>query len=265
MSLFYINHVFTLDRFNIFLKLNVSPRINGKEWCPIYIYIPYIYIHMPRSRLLRRHTFTSVLLGPSKFQIRIATIYSWQSETGKPHYNIDSLYNMISIFRNIPDELIIIHSLMGMRYGVRFISERYVICALYVYVFTVIYVASCCSYGPCYIENTRCRNIGYSSLTRYPPYLIVLYSQTHEIIPGPIWYHGTHFNRGYKSPLKLQFPRILTLTLSQKKKKNRWHTGDSCLAFSVLMKTDACQLFLKFAYWVTAFWILWPGPLFTKR
>ena len=38
----------------------------------------------------------------------------------------------------------------------------------------------------------------------------------------------------------------------------RWHTVDSCLACSGLMKNGICQLFLKFAYWVTAFWIRWP-------
>ena len=49
---------------------------------------------------------------------------------------------------------------------------------------------------------------------------------------------------------------------SQLKKKLerliRWHTVDSWLVYSGLMKNGVCQLFLKFAYWVTAFWIRWP-------
>ena len=39
----------------------------------------------------------------------------------------------------------------------------------------------------------------------------------------------------------------------------RRHTVDSCLACSGLMTNGVCQLFLKFAYWVTAFWICRPG------
>ena len=49
-----------------------------------------------------------------------------------------------------------------------FMSERYVIDAVYVYVVAVVYAASCCSHGPCYNETARCRNIKYISLTRYP-------------------------------------------------------------------------------------------------
>ena len=49
-----------------------------------------------------------------------------------------------------------------------FISPRHVIDALYVYVVAAVYVASCCSHGPCYNETARCRNTEYSSLTRYP-------------------------------------------------------------------------------------------------
>ena len=40
----------------------------------------------------------------------------------------------------------------------------------------------------------------------------------------------------------------------------RWHTVDSCLTYSGLVKNGVCQLFLKFAYWVTEFWIRWPAP-----
>ena len=64
---------------------------------------------------------------------------------------------------------------------------------------------------------------------------------------------------GRKAHYKRQFWNFLT----QSKYKRietliRWHTVDSCLAYSGLMKNGVCQLFLEFAYWVTAFWIRWP-------
>ena len=81
---------------------------------------------------------------------------------------MESLYNTVSIFKAIPDRSNLIHSLVGMRYGMPFMSARYVIDAVYVYVVVVVYAALCSSHGPCYNETTRCRNIKYSSLTRYP-------------------------------------------------------------------------------------------------
>ena len=67
---------------------------------------------------------------------------------------------------------------------------------------------------------------------------------------------------GTKAHYKRQFSSILTpISLSKYKKLEtliRWHTVDSCLTYSGLMKNGVCQLFLKFAYWVTEFWIRWP-------
>ena len=62
---------------------------------------------------------------------------------------------------------------------------------------------------------------------------------------------------GTKAHYKRQFSSILTLISQSKYKKletlMRWHTADSCLAYNGLMKNGVCQLFLKFAYWVTEF------------
>ena len=142
-----------------------------------------------------------------------------------------------------------------------FMSARYVIDALYVYVVAVVYAASCCSHGPCYIETTWCRNIKYSWLIRYPPYLILLHSEAHEVITVSILYHGTHLNWGYESPLQMSNFKHLTLISHSKYKKVRtliwWHTVDSCLAYIGLMENCVCQLFLKFAYLFTEFWIRW--------
>ena len=67
---------------------------------------------------------------------------------------------------------------------------------------------------------------------------------------------------GTKTHYKLQFWSFITLISQSKYKKLetliRWHTVDSWLAYIGLMKNGVCQLFLKFAYWVTAFWIRWP-------
>ena len=67
---------------------------------------------------------------------------------------------------------------------------------------------------------------------------------------------------GTKAYYKRQFWSFLTIISYSKYKKLdtliRWHTVDSWLAYSWLMKNGVCQLFLKFAYWVTAFWIRWP-------
>ena len=62
----------------------------------IYIYM-YILQHEPRTRMLK-HT----LLDSSRRRSHIATEYSW--ETGKPYWNIESLYNMVSIFKALPDK-----------------------------------------------------------------------------------------------------------------------------------------------------------------
>ena len=56
-----------------------------------------------------------------------------------------------------------------------------------------------------------------------PPYSIHLYSQAHEIITGPISYHGTHFNLRYKIPLQTSNFKHFTLILQSKYKK----TGDT--------------------------------------
>ena len=146
-----------------------------------------------------------------------------------------------------------------MRYRMPFMSARYVIDALYVHVVVVVYAASCSSHGPCYSETTRCRNIKYSSLTRYP-YLFDTSafrdSWNNNSINILISTDGT------KSHHKRQFSCILPLISRSKYKKLetliRWHTVDSCLAYSGLMKNGVCQLFLKFAYWVTELWIRWP-------
>ena len=57
---------------------------------------------------------------------------------------------------------------------------------------------------------------------------------------------------GAKAHYKRQFLSILTLISQSKYTKLetliRWHTVDSCLAYSGLMKNGVCQLFLKFAY-----------------
>ena len=64
-------------------------------------------------------------------------------------------------------------------------------------------------------------------------------------------------NEGTKAHYKRQFSSILTLISQSKYKKLetliRWHTVDSCLAYSGLMKNAVCQIFLKFSYWVTEF------------
>ena len=139
-------------------------------------------------------------------------------------------------------------------YGMHFMSARYVIYALYVYVAVMLLAASCCSHGPCYNETTYCGNITVSSLTRYPSYLM-LHSEAHEIITVSICYHGTHLTEGTKVHHTRQFWSNSTL-ISQSKMETliRWHKIDSCLAYSGLMKNCVCQLFLKFAYWVMAFW-----------
>ena len=82
---------------------------------------------------------------------------------------ISSLFITWSVFVELsPINKNSIHPLVGMRYGVPFMSARHVIDAFYMYVVAVVYVASCCSHGPCFNETTRCRSIKYSSLIRYP-------------------------------------------------------------------------------------------------
>ena len=56
---------------------------------------------------------------------------------------------------------------------------------------------------------------------------------------------------------KREFSNILTLISQSKYKKLdtliQWHAIDTCLAYSGLMENGVCQLFLKFAYWITKF------------
>ena len=63
-------------------------------------YCIYIYIFIWVTGVLRH-----ILLDSSRHQSRIATIYSWQTETGKPYCdNIESLIITWSVFSKIPNE-----------------------------------------------------------------------------------------------------------------------------------------------------------------
>ena len=151
-----------------------------------------------------------------------------------------------------------------MRYGVHFMSARHVIDGFYVYVVTVVYGASRCSHAPCYNETTctRYRNIKYISLIRYPSLFNTSASRgpwnNHNInmlhchsfqlrVRKPITnVNFKHFN--WNTPVRIQ--KLETLI--------RRHTVYSCLAYSGLMKNGVCQLFLRFAYWVTKSSVRWP-------
>ena len=109
---------------------------------------------------------------------------------------------MVSLFRAIPDKKNIIHSLVGMGNGMPFMSAIYVIDTFYLYVVAVVYATLWCNHGPCYNETTECRNIGYSSLTRYLPLFDTSAFRGNEITTVSICYHDTRFNWGYKSPLQ---------------------------------------------------------------
>ena len=90
--------------------INIRPNINGKEWCLyiyIYIYI-YIYVYIPRAS---DKYFEAYISGLSRRYNCIATVYSWQTETGTPYCNIGFLSSMVSIFKTILDGYNIIHSL----------------------------------------------------------------------------------------------------------------------------------------------------------
>ena len=67
---------------------------------------------------------------------------------------------------------------------------------------------------------------------------------------------------GTKAHYKRQFSGFFILISQSKYKKLgtliQWHTVDSLLAYRGLMENGVCQLFLNFAYWVSAFWIRWP-------
>ena len=74
------------------------------------------------------------------------------------------------------------------------------------------------------------------------------------------------FQQMLQKPITNVIFQAFWLKLLSRNKNNletlmQWHTVDSCLACSGLMKNGVCQLFLKFAYWVTAFWIRWPDCL----
>ena len=91
-------------------KLFCHKRESQYQWkrmMPIiwymYIYI-YIYIYITFRASARTGMLRHTPLDSSRRQRRIATVYSWQTETGKPYLNIESLYDMVSIFRNIPDK-----------------------------------------------------------------------------------------------------------------------------------------------------------------
>ena len=150
-----------------------------------------------------------------------------------------------------------------MRYRMLFMSAMYVINYLYMYIVAVVYAASCCSHGPCYNETARCRDIRYSSLTRY----ISLCNTS--AFRGSWNDHRINILQWLSFQLRLlkphyqrQFSSFLTLISQSKYRKLEthiwWHTVDSCLIYGGLMKNGVCQLFLKFAYWVTEFWIRWP-------
>ena len=107
------------------------------------------------------------------------------------------------------------------------------------------YTASCCSHRPCYNETTRCRNVKYSSLTRYPSLFVTLNSEAHDIITLSICYRGTYFNWWYESPLQTSFFKHVDSSFPVKTQKVetliRWHMVDSWLAYSGLMKNDVCR------------------------
>ena len=115
----------------------------------------YIYIY---DKYVKAYIF-----GPSRRYSRITTVCSWQTETGEPYCNIEFLSNMVSISKLSPIKTLFTHS---WEWGMGYLL--WVIDALYVYVVGVVYAALCCNHEPCYNETTRCRNIKYSSVTRYP-------------------------------------------------------------------------------------------------
>ena len=149
-----------------------------------------------------------------------------------------------------------------MRYGMPLMSSRCVIHVLYVYVVAVVYAALYCSHGPCYNETTRCRNIKYSSLTRYPSLFDISAFRgswnNHSINMLP--WHSFH-PRVRKPIINVNFEALWLI--SKSKYKNTGDTYPMAYGWFIIgiywtNKNGVCQLFLKFAYWVAAFWIRWP-------
>ena len=143
-------------------------------------------------------------------------------------------------------------------------SARYMIDdALNVYVVEVVYAASCCSHEPCYNETAQCKNIKYSSLRRYRSLFDT------SAYRGSLNDHSINILPWRSMQLKVRKP-IIYITFqafwlyfsSQNTKKLeapiRWHTVDSRLVNSGIMKNGICPLFLQFSYWVTELWIRWP-------
>ena len=140
-------------------------------------------------------------------------------------------------------------------------GARYVIDDFYVYAVAVVYATSCCSHGSCCYETTPCRNTKHSSIARYPSLFdssAFRGSWSNPIINILPWHSFqprerqpiTNVNfQAFNSNSQSKYTKLKTLTT--------WHTVDSCLAYSGLMKNGVCQLFFKFAYWVTEFWIRW--------
>ena len=152
-----------------------------------------------------------------------------------------------------------------MRYGMPFMNARHVINAVYVYVVGVVYAASCCSHGPCYNEPTRCRNIKYSSLIRYPSVFntsAFRSSWNNHIINMLPW---QSFQLRVRKPITNVNFQAVSLKFPSQNTKNWRHLSDGIrlihvwhMAYSGLMNNGVCQLFLIFAFWVTEFWIRWP-------
>ena len=166
---------------------------------PIFdIYILCIYIYYITLRASDKYV-KAYISGFSRRYSGTVTMYSWQIETSKPYCNIEFLSN---IFSNYPRWIKQYSLTRGNEFWDVFYECKVCdTCSLCVCSY-VVYAASCCSHRPCYDETARCRNIKYSSLTRFPPFVILLHLEVQEIITVSIYFHGTYFKWWYKSPLQ---------------------------------------------------------------
>ena len=132
---------------------------------------------------------------------------------------------MVSIFREIPP---VIDKTRENELWGAFMGARYVTYALQMY-------SQCFMLHPVVVTDRpimKLQNV--ETLNMIPSSFILLHSQAHEIITGPICYHDTCFNWWHESPLHASnFKRFPLISQSKYKKLEtliRWYTVVSGLA-----------------------------------
>ena len=99
----HATHLTLLDKmckYEMYLE-NIVEDTERTRFCrqTDYIYI-YIYITPPVTGKYVKAYISEL----SRRYSRTPTVYSWQTETGKPYCNIEFLSNMVSILKTVPDK-----------------------------------------------------------------------------------------------------------------------------------------------------------------